>query len=84
MGHSSPFVKEFFIRHVHPFFNLRLLALEAAQQPSTTPAVTPQPEPVQEEEVFQNSEGGHSWQTAYWLVYVEGSISSELEKLDIN
>ena len=39
---------------------------------------------VQEEEVFQNSEGGHSWQTAYWLVYVEGSISSELEKLDIN
>lgn len=37
-----------------------------------------------EEEVFKSSEGGDSWQTAYWLVYVEGTIASELDKANIN
>ena len=39
---------------------------------------------VTEEEVFKSSEGGDSWQTAYWLVYVEGTIASELDKTNIN
>lgn len=30
---------------------------------------------VEEEDVFKEAEGGHSWQTAQWLVYVEESIS---------
>ena len=37
-----------------------------------------------EEDVLKESEGGHSWSTAYWLVYVESSISNVLEKNDIN
>lgn len=37
-----------------------------------------------EEEVFKSAEGGDSWQTAYWLVYVEGSVASELDKMNIN
>lgn len=37
-----------------------------------------------EEDVFSASEGGNSWQTAYWLVYVEGSIAGDLEKTNIN
>lgn len=39
---------------------------------------------VSEEDVFKASEGGNSWETAYWLVYVESSIASELDKNDIN
>lgn len=39
---------------------------------------------VPEEEVFKESEGGHSWQTAYWLVYVQDSIAKELDTSDIN
>ena len=39
---------------------------------------------VSEEDVFSASEGGSSWQTAYWLVYVEGSIAAELDRTDIN
>ena len=37
-----------------------------------------------EEEVFKSAEGGDSWQTAYWLVYVEASIASVLDKSNIN
>jgi len=39
---------------------------------------------VSEEDVFKESEGGHSWQTAYWVVYVEDSIAKVLDKNDIN
>ena len=39
---------------------------------------------VTEEEVFKSSEGGDSWQTAYWLVYVESGIASQLDKSDIH
>lgn len=39
---------------------------------------------VSEEDVFKESEGGHSWQTAYWLVYVHDEISKQLEQHDIN
>lgn len=35
---------------------------------------------VEEEDVFKESEGGHSWQTAQWLVYVEDSIAQVQEK----
>lgn len=34
---------------------------------------------VSEEEVFKESEGGHSWQTAYWVVYVQESIAQVLD-----
>lgn len=39
---------------------------------------------VSEEEVFKSSEGGDSWQTAYWLVYVESTIASDLDKSNIH
>ena len=39
---------------------------------------------VSEEDVFKASEGGHSWSTAYWLVYVHQSIYDNLKKEDIN
>ena len=37
-----------------------------------------------EEDVFKEAEGGHSWMTAYWLVYVQESIAKELETTNIN
>lgn len=37
-----------------------------------------------EEDVFKEAEGGHSWSTAYWLVYVHDSISEVLKANDIN
>ena len=37
-----------------------------------------------EEDVFKEAEGGHSWMTAYWLVYVQESIAKELESVNIN
>jgi len=37
-----------------------------------------------DEDVFKESEGGHSWMTAYWLVYVQESIAKELETTNIN
>lgn len=39
---------------------------------------------VSEEDVFKESEGGHSWQTAYWLVYVQDSIKNVLDKANLN
>lgn len=39
---------------------------------------------VSEEDVLKESEGGHSWQTAYWLVYVEDQMAKVLDKNDIN
>ena len=39
---------------------------------------------VSEEDVFKESEGGYSWQTAYWIVYVQDSIAKDLEQNDIN
>ncbi len=39
---------------------------------------------VTEEEVFKCSEGGDSWETAYWVVYIEESITKELERVNIN
>jgi hypothetical protein len=37
-----------------------------------------------EEDVFKEAEGGHSWMTAYWLVYVQEGIAKELETTNIN
>ena len=37
-----------------------------------------------EEDVFKESEGGSSWMTAYWLVYVTETIANDLEKTNIN
>jgi hypothetical protein len=37
-----------------------------------------------EEDVFKEAEGGNSWMTAYWLVYVQESISKELDTTNIN
>ena len=39
---------------------------------------------VTEEQVFAESTGGESLQTAYWLVYVQSSVTKDLEKTDIN
>ena len=39
---------------------------------------------VSEEDVFKEAEGGHSWQTAYWIVYVEESIAKILDSNNIN
>lgn len=35
---------------------------------------------VEEADVFKESEGGNSWQTAQWLVYVDSSLSETLNK----
>ena len=35
---------------------------------------------VSEEDVFKESQGGDTWQTAYWLVYVHSTISDDLKK----
>jgi hypothetical protein len=37
-----------------------------------------------EEDVFKEAEGGNSWMTAYWLVYVQESIAKDLDKTNIN
>jgi ubiquitin carboxyl-terminal hydrolase 25/28 len=39
---------------------------------------------VSEEDVLKEAEGGHSWQTAYWIVYVEDSIAKELNAHNLN
>jgi ubiquitin carboxyl-terminal hydrolase 25 len=39
---------------------------------------------VTEEEVFQQSNGGHSWMTAYWVVYVNQEVANEIEKIDLH
>jgi hypothetical protein len=39
---------------------------------------------VTEEEVLKSSEGGDSWETAYWVVYIDESITKELERVNIN
>jgi len=38
---------------------------------------------IEDEEVMKQAEGGHSWLTAQWLVYVEESISSILDNNNI-
>ena len=30
------------------------------------------------------SEGGESWETAYWVVYIDESITKELDHANIN
>ena len=37
-----------------------------------------------EEEVFKSSQGGDSWETAYWVVYVQDSLAKDLDKSNIN
>lgn len=39
---------------------------------------------VTEEEVLKSSEGGDSWETAYWVVYTDESITKELDGANIN
>lgn len=39
---------------------------------------------VTEEEVFRYSEGGDSWATAYWVVYVQEKIATALDTKNIN
>lgn len=39
---------------------------------------------VSSEDVYRDSEGGNSWKTAYWVVYIKESISRDLEKVDCN
>ena len=39
---------------------------------------------VTEEEVFKSSQGGDSWETAYWVVYVQDSLAKDLDKSNIN
>ena len=39
---------------------------------------------VSEEDVFKEAEGGNSWMTAYWLVYVQESIAKDLDLTNIN
>ena len=39
---------------------------------------------VTEEEVFKSAEGGDSWATAYWVVYVQDDIAKTLDKSNIN
>jgi len=39
---------------------------------------------VTEEEVLKQSEGGDSWETAYWVVYIEETITKELDNANIN
>lgn len=39
---------------------------------------------VSEEDVFKESLGGNSWKTAYWLVYMQQSITDIIKKEDIN
>ena len=34
--------------------------------------------------MIKQSEGGNSWETAYWVVYIDESISKELDNADIN
>ena len=36
-----------------------------------------------EEDVFKESNGGHSWMTAYWVVYVNDELAKEMQSIDI-
>ncbi len=38
---------------------------------------------VSEEDVFKESNGGHSWMTAYWVFYVDENLAQEMSNLDI-
>jgi hypothetical protein len=38
---------------------------------------------VTEEDVFKESNGGHSWMTAYWVVYVNDELAKQIEKIDL-
>ena len=37
-----------------------------------------------EEEVVKQTEGGDSWETAYWVVYIDETMTKELENANIN
>lgn len=36
-----------------------------------------------EEDVFKESNGGHSWMTAYWVLYIDDSLAKEISTIDI-
>lgn len=36
-----------------------------------------------EEDVFKESNGGHSWMTAYWVVYVNDELAKHMQKIDL-
>ena len=38
---------------------------------------------VAEEEVFKESNGGHSWMTAYWVFYVSDELAAEMANIDL-
>jgi ubiquitin carboxyl-terminal hydrolase 25 len=38
---------------------------------------------VSEEDVFRESNGGHGWMTAYFVLYIHPDIASELDTFDI-
>ena len=38
---------------------------------------------VTEEDVFKESNGGHSWMTAYWVVYVNDELAKQIQKIDL-
>jgi len=33
---------------------------------------------VSEDDVFREANGGHGWQTAYWVVYIKESIAQSI------
>lgn len=37
-----------------------------------------------EEDVFKESNGGHGWMAAYWVVYVNEEIEQKLKDCNIN
>lgn len=38
---------------------------------------------VTEEEIFKESNGGHSWMTAYWVFYVSDQLAGEMANIDL-
>jgi ubiquitin carboxyl-terminal hydrolase 25/28 len=38
---------------------------------------------VSEDDVFRESNGGHSWMTAYWVIYVSDQMADEMSKINI-
>ena len=38
---------------------------------------------VSEEDVFKESNGGHSWMTAYWVIYVSDLLAREMLSIDL-
>jgi ubiquitin carboxyl-terminal hydrolase 25 len=38
---------------------------------------------VTEEDVFKESNGGHSWMTAYWVVYINDELSHDISSFDL-